>query len=372
MKTETKLPFYAAASLVSIGIFAFVAILFLAQKIIVPIIYSTIIAIVLGPAVNFFTRKGMGRITAITITLFIVIITTVFIAILLSTQMMQFTNSFPKLIEQFHILIDQLSVWVSGRFHISPNNLNVWMAKKNAEIANEASAFIAQTIINTGSLLVVIILILVYVFMLLYYQPLLLEFLHTVFKSNKQTDINEILAETRTIIRSYLTGLLLEAAIVAILNSSALLILGIDYAILLGVISAILNVIPFIGGILAVSLPMLIAITTKSPSYALFVLGTYLVIQFIDNHYIVPKIVASRVKLNALISVIVVLIGGALWGIAGMFLSIPLTAIVKLIFDRIQVLKPWGYLLGDTMPAIITIKSPFRKKAIAKPIEPIK
>ncbi|MFY7964701.1 MAG: AI-2E family transporter [Chitinophagaceae bacterium] len=372
MKTETKLPFYAAASLVSVGLFAFLAILFLAQKIIVPIIYSTIIAIVLGPVVSFFVRRGIGRIMSITITLFIVIITTIVIAVLLSAQMMQFTNSFPKLIEQFHFLIDQLSVWVSGHFHISLNNLNVWVAKKNAEIANEASVFIAQTIINTGSLLVVVILSLVYVFMILYYQPLLLEFIHKIFKSNKLTDINEMLIETRTIIRSYLTGLLLEAAIIATLNSTTLLIIGLDYAILLGVISAILNVIPFIGGLLAVSLPMLIAITTKSPSYAFLVLVAYLVIQFIDNHYIIPKIVASRVKLNALISVVVVLIGGALWGIAGMFLSIPLTAIIKLIFDRIEALKPWGYLLGDTMPAIITIKSPFRKKVTTKPVQPTK
>ncbi len=369
MKTETKLPFYAAASLVSMGLFAFLGILFLAQKIIVPIIYSTIIAIVLGPVVNFFVRKGIGRIMSITITLFVVVITTIFIAVLLSTQMMQFTDTFPKFIEQFNLLIDQFSSWISGHFHISPIKLNSWITKKNAEITNEASAVIAQTIINTGSLLVVLILSLVYVFMILYYQPLLLQFLHTVFKSDKLADINEILVETRTIIRSYLTGLLLEAVIVATLNSIALLILGIDYAILLGVISAILNVIPFIGGLLAVSLPMLIAITTKSPSYALLVLVAYLVIQFIDNHYIIPKIVASRVKLNALVSVVVVLIGGALWGIAGMFLSIPLTAIIKLIFDRIDVLKPWGYLLGDTMPAIITIKSPFRKKVVAKPAQ---
>ncbi len=372
MKTETKLPFYAAASLVSIGLFAFIGILFIAQKIIVPIIYSTIIAIVLGPVINFFVRRGMGRIMAITITLFALIITTIFTAVLLSTQMMQFTDSFPKLIEQFHLLVDQITGWVSGHFHINPNKLNGWMTKMNTEVANEASAAIAQTIINTGSLLVAVVLSLVYVFMILYYQPLLLEFIHTIFKANKQTAITEILVETRIIIRSYLTGLLLEAAIVATLNSAALLILGIDYAILLGVISAILNVIPFIGGLLAVSLPMLIAITTKSPTYALFVLGAYLVIQFIDNHYIIPKVVASRVKLNALVSVVVVLIGGALWGIAGMFLSIPLTAIVKLIFDRIEVLKPWGYLLGDTMPAIITIKYPFKKKAVTKPTESTK
>lgn len=364
MKLEIKMPFYATASLVSIGLFTFIGLLFFSQKIIVPILYATIVAIVLGPVIRFFVRKGMNRVLAITLTLFAVIIITISCAALLSSQMLQFAKSFPKLIEKLHLMIDESSVWVSSHFHISPYNINAWLVKKNDEIANGASTAIAQTIINTGSLLVAVVLCFVYVFMILYYQPLLLEFLQIVFKSNKQTDINEILTETRNIIRGYLTGLLLEAAIVAALNSTVLLVLGIEYAILLGVVSAILNMIPFLGGILAVSLPMLIAITTKSASYSLLVLVGYLIIQFIDNHFIIPKVVASRVKLNALVSVAVVLIGGAIWGIAGMFLSIPLTAIVKLIFDRVDVLKPWGYLLGDTMPPVVNLKYNLWKKKL--------
>jgi len=137
---------------------------------------------------------------------------------------------------------------------------------------------------------------------------------------------------------------------VAVLNSSALLILGIQYAILLGIIGALLNVIPYIGGLIAITLPMLVALATKEPVYALFVFGAYVAVQFIDNNFIVPRIVASKVKINALMSIIVVLLGGALWGVAGMFLAIPLTAIIKVILDRIEPLKPFGFLLGDTMP----------------------
>jgi predicted PurR-regulated permease PerM len=156
--------------------------------------------------------------------------------------------------------------------------------------------------------------------------------------------------------------LLLEFVIVAALNSGALLILGIQYAILIGIIGAILNVIPLIGGFVAVALPVIIALATKSPSSCLLVIGAYVLIQFIDNHYIIPKVVASKVKINALISVIVVLSFGALWGIPGMFLSIPLTAIIKVVFDHIAPLKPWGFLLGDTMPSLVLMKFAFKKK----------
>ena len=91
----------------------------------------------------------------------------------------------------------------------------------------------------------------------------------------------------------------------------------------------------------------------------------YYIIQLIDNNYLVPYIVSSKVKINALFSIIVVIAGNALWGIPGMFLSIPLLAIVKLIFDHIEPLEPWGFLLGDTMPSILKI-NPILKKLIKK------
>ena len=114
---------------------------------------------------------------------------------------------------------------------------------------------------------------------------------------------------------------------------------------------------------------MLIAFVTKGSSAAILVLGLYLLIQFIDNHFIIPRIVASKVKINALIAVIVVLIGGALWGIPGMFLSIPLTAIIKVIFDHIEPLKPWGYLLGNIVPTASKLKFGFVKRKAVNKIE---
>jgi predicted PurR-regulated permease PerM len=160
-----------------------------------------------------------------------------------------------------------------------------------------------------------------------------------------------VLKQTKGAIQSYTFGLLLEALIVATLNSVVLLILGVDYAILLGVLGAILNVLPFIGGILAVLLPVIIATVTKDGFQTqLLVIIAYVIIQFIDNHFLVPYIVSSKVKINALVSIIVVLLGGMVWGVSGMFLSIPFIGILKIIFDRIPELRPWGKFLGDEVP----------------------
>jgi len=205
-----------------------------------------------------------------------------------------------------------------------------------------------------------------YVFMFLFYKPLLLDFVSQLFAGSPQETVVEVLTETQILVKSYLVGLLVEAGIVATLNTVALLILGIDYAIVLGIIGALLNVIPYIGGIVAVALPMILAFATKPPAYVLLVLIAYVVVQFIDNNFIVPKIVASRVKINALVSIVAVFTGSALWGVPGMFLALPLTAIVKVIFDRIEPLKPWSFLLGDVMPPIGKSIFNFRKEKAAK------
>lgn len=367
MKEDLKFPFYAKASLVFIGLFAFISMLYIAQSIILPVIYSIIIAIVLSPAVNFLERKKMNRTLAIAMVLIITIISSLGILALLSVQIMEFGDSFPKLLEKFNELKNDFAQWTSENFNISLRKTNLWITEKREEILSGASSGIGQTIIDTGSVMIALVLIPVYTFMLLFYQPLLIGFIHKLFVSSDSTQVTQVLTGTKAVVRSYLVGLLLEALIVAVLNSVSLLILGIDYAILLGVIGAILNIIPYIGGIIAVALPMMIALATKdSSSYCLLVLASYFVIQLIDNNYIIPKVVASKVKINALVSIVVVIAGGALWGIPGMFLSIPLTAIIKVIFDHIESLKPWGYLLGDTMPAFLGIKFSFKNKVSIK------
>ncbi|MEO7044928.1 MAG: AI-2E family transporter, partial [Ferruginibacter sp.] len=186
---------------------------------------------------------------------------------------------------------------------------------------------------------------------LLFYKNLILNFLHEVFAEENSDKVSEVLGETKSAIQSYMVGLLLEALVVAVMNVVALLLLGVQYAILLGVIGALLNMLPYIGGIVAIALPIIIATVTKEGfTTQLLIIGAYTVIQFIDNQFLVPLLVSSRVKINAFFSIVIVLLGGALWGVSGMFLSIPFLAILKIIFDRLPEMKPWGKLLGDEVP----------------------
>ncbi len=359
---SVKIPFYAKVALQFIAFFGLVFILYTGSGIIMPVVYAVIFAILLNPFVNFLTRKKVNRVVAIAIAVSLAVSMVIFIFYIVSSRITMLVDNLPALEEKFNSSIVQLQQWISVKFSIKEAAVAAWFTNARESLIENFA--IGERLSSAGRSLLTVILLPAYLCMILYYKPLLLEFISRLFRYKDHNTVVEVLTGSKRIIQSYLTGLFLEMIIVAVLNSAGLLLLGVEYAVILGIIGAILNIIPYLGGIIGTALPMLIAFVTRdSVTAALLVFLLYMLIQFIDNNFIIPSIVASRVQLNALVSVIVVLIGGALWGISGMFLSIPVTAILKVIFDHIEALKPWGYLLGNTVPAAsrFSFAKPLRK-----------
>jgi predicted PurR-regulated permease PerM len=337
-------PFYIKSTVILLGLILLTYSLINLRGILVPFSFALIISILLNPLFNRFRKMGIKKVLAIIITMLIAIIFFGAVIYFLSSQIAGFGENLPLLKAKFASIMNDLQHKVESSFGLS--------IQKQVQLINDAlngsKAFLGQTVGSALGTLTVIFILPVYVFLLLFYKPLILNFLYEVFAQESTEKVADILNQTKMAIQSYMVGLLLEAMIVATLNSIALLILGVKYAILLGVIGALLNMIPYIGGIIAIALPVLMATVTKDGySTQLGVIIAYMIIQFIDNNFLVPRIVSSKVQINALFSILVVLLGGALWGVAGMFLSIPFVAIIKIIFDRVDGLQPWGKLLGD-------------------------
>jgi predicted PurR-regulated permease PerM len=351
-------PFYIKSTIILFGLILFTYTLINLQDILVPIAFAAIIAILLNPLVNRFRKSGISQVLSIIFAMLIAISIVGGIFYFLSSQIAGFGENLPLLKTKFSEILNQFQNWVQAKFGMAID--------KQVQLLNEglnnSKALVGKTIGTALGTLSVVFLLPVYVFLILFYKSLILSFLFQVFSEESGSQVGEILNQTKTAIQSYMVGLLLEALIVATLNSIALLILGVDYAILLGVIGALLNMIPYLGGIIAIALPVLMATVTETGfSTQAGILVAYSIIQFLDNNIIVPRIVSSKVQINALFSIIVVLLGGALWGVSGMFLSIPAIAIVKIIFDRIDGLKPWGKLFGDEVPTKYKGQSWFRK-----------
>jgi predicted PurR-regulated permease PerM len=342
-----KYPFYIKCTVILFGLVLFAWSIYAIKDILIPISFGLMLAILLNPLVNRFQKWKLPKVLSIFIVLLLAIIVLVAIGYLLSTQIAKFSDQLPTLKKKFLELLQKLQVGIAEQFNLNLQKQNELISEAGANMKPDVSKAVGTL---AGSL-EMLILIPLYTFLFLYYKNLILNFLYEVFAEENSKEVRVILNQTKGAIQSYMLGLLLEALIVATMNSIALMILDVQYAILLGVLGALLNVIPFIGGIIAVLLPLAIATITKNGfGTQVGIIIAYMIIQFIDNHFLMPYIVSSKVKINALISIIIVLLGGAVWGISGMFLSIPFIGILKIIFDRIPELKPWGKLLGYEIP----------------------
>lgn len=339
-------PFFFVAPAVLFGLVLCFFVLHALQDIFVPLAMACILAVLLNPLsrkLELIFPRGIAIMCSIIIALLIL----GGILYFLSRQIATFSESLPALKLKFLSLSAELGRWVYGNFGIATDKQ---MEMLKAELQNSTD-YLGKTLSTILGLAAVALIIPIYVFFLLLYKPLILDFLFHAFSEKHSERVAEILSETKSAVQSFMVGLMIETLVVAVMNSTALLLLGVRSAILIGVIGGILNIIPYLGGMVAIALPVLMAMVSGA-SYTTIVaiFLSYTVIQFIDNNVLVPRIVSSKVKINALISIVIVLMGGALWGVSGMFLSIPFVAILKIIFDRVDGLKPWGMLLGDKMP----------------------
>jgi predicted PurR-regulated permease PerM len=342
-----KYPFYIKSTVIIFGLILICYALVNLKGILAPLSFSFIIAILLNPMVTKLQQRGVHKVVSIFLSLFVALLIVGGILFFISTQLMNFGENLPELKARFNEHFTHFQQWVSTTFKFSI----IKQQKVIDDMLQSGQSLVGTALGGALGTLGLIFLVPIYTFLLLFYKTLIVNFFHEVFAEENTQKVSEVLIETKSAIQSYMVGLLLEALVVAVMNSVALMLLGVDYAILLGVIGALLNMLPYIGGIIAIALPVIIASVTKDGfTTQLGVIGAYTFIQFIDNNFLVPFLVSSRVQINAFFSIVIVLLGGALWGVAGMFLSIPFLAILKIIFDRLPEMKPWGKLLGDNVP----------------------
>lgn len=320
----------------------------IAQNVLIPFAFATLLAFLLLPIVQLFEKWGLGRIVSIVIALLVSLMLLAALFYFLSNQISNFVDDFPSIKAHLNEHFQSLQLWVKKQFHVSFQEQNDYLNEQGNKLMSGGTAYIRRTFFSLTEFVLVIILLPIYAFLLLYYRLHIRNFLFAVFKKEYGSAVQNVISKSKSMIHHYTTGLLLQMVIVATAYSIGLLIVGIKYAIFFGVLGAILNLIPYIGTLAATIFTILVTLTTtEETSKILWIIVVFYGIHIIDTNFIMPRIVASRLRINALISILGVLIGGALTGISGLFLSVPAIAFAKIIFDQVNSLKPWGLLLGE-------------------------
>lgn len=313
------------------------------NDIVIPLSISAFISLSLLPFVQWMERRKINRFLAIFIALLFVTSVISLLIWLTASQINQLIQDLPNLSTRLESFVRDVSSDIAESFGI-PFNEQVGYLKQGIE---RASSLAGQILIGTSNTLSTFIQMPVYIFLLLLYRKKISEFLVSILPV--KYDGGETLPKKmKSLVQNYFAGLVLVIAIIAVLNTTGLLILGIRYAIFLGIFSALLTIIPYVGVFVGAALPVIIALITKdSIWYGVGVAGLYAFVQFLEGNFITPRVVGSKVTINALAAILALLVGAHILGIAGMIIAIPSLGILKLIMENTTHLKPIAKLIGE-------------------------
>jgi predicted PurR-regulated permease PerM len=346
-----SLPLTVKRAIELIGLVVLGMVIVAGQQIIMPLLMAFFISLVLLPVYRFLVRKKLPKTLAVFLSLLLMIIVTGAIMLFVTMQIKPVLRDFPTIKSNIAKHINELSVWFDKTTHISTNQQSKIINDQSQQILDYAGGFLGGAAGSVGSALVFFALMPIYTFFILFYKNILVQFVYMWFPPANHPKVREVLTETESIIKSYIGGLLIQITYITILLGGGLLILGIPYALLIGIIFAILNLIPYVGALFGNIIGVLLTLSSSPDLGAvLTVLVTIAVVQFLDNNILMPRIVGGKVRINALASLAGVFVGGALAGISGMFLSLPMLAVAKVVFDRSEQFKQWGVLFGDKLP----------------------
>lgn len=265
----------------------------------------------------------------------------------LYNSVISFREDLPLMSTNIEHSIQQLQVWIQNTFDVDKREVKTIMENSTEKIIPSTSSIVNTTLNTVTGFIFIGILVFITTFLLLLYRALILQFFVSFFSEAYTERIHNIFLKTKFVIRGYIVGLFIEMIIVALANCTAFFIIGVKYALLLGLIGAILNIIPYVGIFIACVLSSLITLTTNTPTTVLWVIISLIIIHMIDSNILMPKIVGSKVRMNALATIIGVIVGSALWGIPGTFMAVPVLAIMKVTFEEIGPFQSFAVLMGD-------------------------
>ncbi|MCC6287922.1 MAG: AI-2E family transporter [Chitinophagaceae bacterium] len=348
-----NLPLTVKRSIELLGICLLLAIFSFASNIIMPLLMAFFVSLVLLPVYRFFRKIKMPEVIAIVLSILTASLVILGIGTLLSFQIGNLVREFPQIEKNINQHWQTLSTWVEQKFHVSASKQLAVLNTQSTKLLSNAGSYLSGAAVTVSGVFIFVGLVPIYVFLLMFYKNLLLRFVFLWFKQEDHPQVESALRGTQVIIKGYLFGLLIQVTYMTILLGTILMLLGIKHAWLIAIIFAVLNLIPYVGALIGNIIGVLLTLSSSNElSKVLLVLGVIAVVQFLDNNILMPRIVGSKVKINALVSIIAVIVGGTIAGISGMFLSLPLVAIFKIMFDHSTEFKHWGFLLGDERPGL--------------------
>jgi len=345
---KLEVPGYLKFVIGLITIILVVTIMMEAKSILVTVLIALLLSILISPFTSWLDKIGIPSLISVFISIIALLGVITGLSIFFYNQLLGFSGDIAVLEARFGELIDFVNEFISehieGAVPISFESIQ----KAIFQYIYDNMATLTGGIIATASTITLSLMVPIFIIFLLYFRKFLIEFVLQAFGSKNREKTSKIIYNVKSVVQNYIVGMFFVICILTVLNTIALYSIGIKHALLFAVFAAILNIIPFVGPFLGATFPILYALLAMdSIWYAVAVFLSFYVIQLLESNLFTPKIVGGKVSMNPLMTVLALFIGNYIWGIAGMILFIPGMAILKVIFDEIEGMQPYAYLLGD-------------------------
>lgn len=323
-------------------------VLFYGRDVLIPVTFSILLAMLMVPVSNWLERKGMNRVWSSTVSILIIIIAFFLLVFLVGLEIKTVSEDWDRISKKFDSAIVGTSDWIEQNFGVASHKQLQLLKEQSQSGVSQIGSFLKVFFSRTLSFFASSVLCIVFMYLMLYQREKYKQFFLYVYKGENPDQAIKVLEKISKVAQNYLIGRALSIIILTILFFIGLALIGIKGAFLLAFIGAVLTIVPYVGTIIGGLIPVLITLVTES-SYepALYVLIVMAGVQAIDNYFIEPYVVGGEVNLSALSTILILAVGGYVWGVSGMILFIPMLGILKIVFDNIDELKPYGYLIGD-------------------------
>jgi predicted PurR-regulated permease PerM len=320
-----------------------------AREFLYPIVLGVLFGYLLYPLAYFLERHHFPRILANLVSILFFVAVVGAILFFIYKQAGNLINDLPLFKQRAIGNVDRLEELIERKFGVGDLQLAEFLRLRIKNLFESGSTFLNSTFSATAGTIFRLGILPVYIFLFLFYRTKLAYFILKIVNPEKKLIAIRVLREFSTVVARYLGGVSTVVIILCFLNTAGLLIIGVDYAVVFGIISAICVYIPYFGTLIGGAIPFLFTLMTgETSTLALHVAILYAIIQFLENNILTPNIVGGSLRINPMVIIVGIIGGGMVWGIPGMFVIVPLLGMFNILSENVESLHPYSFLFGVT------------------------
>lgn len=323
-------------------------ILYFAKRVLIPLTFAAFFAMLFTSLSNKMEKHGVKRIWTTLISMLILLIVVFGIGLLVYMQSKNLADELPLIEKKCQAFMKQTQEYISARLDVTQERQDEMIDKQVKSAGSSVQSVLKGIFAGVAGILGSFVIVLIFTFLFLLQREKYESFFIRIFTDTDPEKSKKVIHKISRVAQSYLTGRALSILIFTVLFTTGFLIVGLKNAFLLAFVAALLTIVPYVGSIVGGLFPFAVALVTEdSTQVALGALIVVVIIQGIDNYFIEPYVIGGEVNISGFFTILILLVGGLIWGVAGMVLFLPMLGVAKIVFDEIPALKPYGYLIGD-------------------------